>query len=172
MGMDDNIQQATINILADMNVHSNSLYNSKSLLVKASRSKDKLAPFSVIESPLSSYIVYPNSTLTISGSAKDRGGGKVSAVEVSFDDGRTWKLSTGRKRWNISISINKFGFPINDCTLSDNFNNNFINVISRAIDDSGWIENYTPRNAKRRKITMTDKYLFTKRNLLTLQVLF
>ena len=170
MTVDYNIQQATINILADMNVHSNSLYNSNRKLVKASRTNDRLLPYSIIESPLNSYIVHPNSILTIMGSARDRGGGRVSAVEVSFDDGMTWKLAKGRKRWTISINIDNFGSPINDCSPSDNFNTKFINIISRAIDDSGWIETYTLRNVNRRKIAM-EIIEQRSQNLLTLEVL-
>lgn len=190
MAADKNIQQATINILADMRIQPSSLYNSEKehKLVRAHHTNDNLPPYSVIENPLSSYTIRANSTITVSGYARDRGGGKVAGVEVSFDNGWTWKLANGRYRWEIIVSTGSNGLPINKCTSSPYTTIKItsgikrINVISRAIDDSGWIEETLPasnlynnengrNNNDNINNTMIDKYLLTKRNFLSIKVL-
>ena len=185
MPVDYNIQQATINILADMKIQPYTLYNAKSddgghKLVKAHHSNDNQSPYSVIESPLSSYIVRPNSNLTIIGYARDRGGGKVAGVEVSFDNGLTWKVATGRYKWELIVSTDSNGIPINYCSnntiiiIDSNTGFKKINIISRAIDDSGWLEeihhNSNTNNNTSSNFTMADKFLQTKRNFLRLKV--
>lgn len=90
MPVDYNIQQATINIFADMRIHPYTVFNTKNdndsisehRLVKSHHDSDNQPPYSVIESPLNNYVIHPNSNLTIAGYARDRGGGKVAGVEV------------------------------------------------------------------------------------------
>jgi len=118
---DVNMEQATVNLLADMGVQPATL---KSGLKYATTSTDRTPPHSKITSPLSGIRVSAGTPVTISGTADDAGG-VVGAVEVSLDSGKTWHPATGRKNW---IYSGKFG---NSGTWA---------VLSRAVDDSGNLE--------------------------------
>ena len=83
---DLNMQQATVNILADMGVQPAALQRG---LFPATPSTDTTPPQSTITSPASGSAAGPGSTVTISGTAVDSGGGVVGAVEVSVDGGNT-----------------------------------------------------------------------------------
>jgi N,N-dimethylformamidase beta subunit-like protein/uncharacterized protein DUF4082/Big-like domain-containing protein len=119
---DPNMQQATVNILADMGVQPATIQNG---LLPATPSADTAPPTSTITSPSSGTTVAPGSTLTISGTAVDSGGGVVGAVEVSVDGGNTWHAAVGRENWSYTLTVG------NSSTLS---------VQSRAVDDSGNLE--------------------------------
>src|SRR6267142_3354546 len=119
---DINMQQATVNLLADMGVQPATLQGG---LVPASASTDTTPPRSNITSPATGTKVSAGSSMIISGTAVDSGGGVVGAVEVSLDGGNTWHPATGRENWSYQAT---FGFS---GTLS---------VLSRAVDDSGNIE--------------------------------
>src|SRR5882762_9648654 len=119
---DIKMQQATVNLLADMGVQPATL---QSGLVPASASTDTTPPRSTITSPTTGTRVTAGSSLTISGTAVDSGGGVVGAVEVSLDGGKTWHPATGRENWSYQAT---FGFS------------GTLNVLSRAVDDSGNIE--------------------------------
>jgi hypothetical protein len=84
---DKNIQQATVNLFADMGVQPQSLLAG---LVAASASGDHTAPTSTISSPTAGATFQDGAKVTISGSATDSGGGIVTGVEVSTDGGTTW----------------------------------------------------------------------------------
>jgi hypothetical protein len=83
-------------------------------------------------------------------------------------------LAIGRHKWEISVKINKHGASINNCSEPSTTRNKYINIITRAIDDSGWIEEtpkiYYNTNSNRKVTTMTDKFFRSKRNQLTLEV--
>jgi hypothetical protein len=115
------IQQATVNLLADMGAQPQTL---QSGLVSSSASTDTLAPRSTIGSPVSD-IVAPYSRVVVSGNAVDAGGGEVSAVEVSVDGGTNWHLATGTQNWTYSWLSGSPGT---------------VTILSRAVDDSGNIE--------------------------------
>ena len=115
------IQQATVNLLADMGAQPQTM---QSGLVSSSSSTDTLAPRSTIGSPVSG-IVAPHSTVAVSGTAADAGGGEVSAVEVSVDGGTNWHLATGTQNWTYAW---------------ESGNPRTVTVLSRAVDDSGNIE--------------------------------
>lgn len=87
------MQQATVNLFADMDVQPATLQPS---LVAATRSTDRTPPTSAVTS--TSIVQYGIRT-TITGTATDSGGGVVGVVEVSVDDGQTWKVATGRENW-------------------------------------------------------------------------
>ena len=119
---DVRMQQATVNLLADMNVQPATL---QSGLVAASASTDTIAPTSTLVSPAAGANLATGSPVTISGTATDSGGGVVGGVEVSVDGGNTWHPATGRASWTYAWTPATAGSVI---------------LKTRATDDSGLIE--------------------------------
>jgi hypothetical protein len=119
---DPNMQQATVNLLADMGVQPATLQGG---LIPAIISTDATPPRSTITSPSPGAAVTAGAPVTISGTAVDSGGGVVGAVEVSLDGGRTWHPAVGRENWSYAATFNNSGH---------------MNVLSRAVDDSGNLE--------------------------------
>jgi methionine-rich copper-binding protein CopC len=121
---DSRMQQATVNLLADMGIQPGTL---QSGLTAASASTDNTAPTSTITSPLGgATIIGP---ITITGNATDTGGGRVGGVEVSLDGGATWHPADGQESWSYTWSPATIG----TATLK-----------SRAVDDSGNIGAASP----------------------------
>ncbi|HMN61319.1 MAG TPA: DUF4082 domain-containing protein, partial [Anaerolinea sp.] len=114
---DPNMQQATVNLFADMGVPPATL---QAGLVLASPSSDTTKPVSTIASPTDGSTI--NGLVTVTGTAYDDTGGVVSAVEVSVDGGATWKAASGRANWTFSWLPTAYGSVI---------------IKSRAVDDSG-----------------------------------
>jgi hypothetical protein len=85
------IQQATVNLLADMQAQPATL---QSGLVAATASTDSSAPTSAITSPAANATVSSHVPVTITGTATDTGGGVVAGVEVSVDGGLTWRKAS------------------------------------------------------------------------------
>ena len=119
---DARMQQATVNLFADMGVQPVTLQPG---LVRATQSTDKTAPKSVITSPASGATVALGSPVTVTGTAADSGGGVVGGVEVSLDGGKTWHKAVGRESWSYTWTPAAAGS---------------VTVKSRAADDSGNIE--------------------------------
>jgi hypothetical protein len=119
---DPDMRQATVNLLADMGAQPATLLGG---LVTATASTDILPPTSAITSPLPGTSVAVGSTITISGTAVDVGGGVVGGVEVSIDGGTTWHPAAGRESWSYTATFTNAGT---------------VNVRSRAADDSGNLE--------------------------------
>jgi len=119
---DPNMQQAIVNLFADMGVQPGSLQPG---LAPATASTDTTPPRSTIASPGPGSILPVGVSTTVSGSATDSGGGVVAGVEVSLDGGNTWHAATGRATWSYT------GIPIvvGNTTIK-----------SRAVDDSGNLE--------------------------------
>jgi hypothetical protein len=88
---DPNLEQATVNLLAEMGVQPGSLTTG---LVAGTKSTDTTAPTSTITSPTQNATLTDGSAVTITGSATDAGGGVVAGVEVSTDNGATWHPAT------------------------------------------------------------------------------
>ncbi len=88
---DKNMQQATVNLFADMGVQPQTLIAG---LHSATASTDTTAPTSTISSPTAGQHLTDGSKVTISGSSTDTGGGIVAGVEVSTDGGSTWHPAT------------------------------------------------------------------------------
>jgi len=84
------MQQATVNLFADMGAQPFSLMPG---LTAATQSTDLTAPVSVIALPIAGATFSARSTVTISGTVTDAGG-VVSVVEVSVDGGTTWVPAT------------------------------------------------------------------------------
>jgi hypothetical protein len=115
---DSNVQQATVNLFADMGVQPQTI---QSGLVGATRSTDTTAPVSSI-APLGT--VTEQQITVIKGSATDIGG-LVAGVEVSTDGGVTWHPATGTATWSYNWWAQAPGS---------------YKILSRATDDSVNVE--------------------------------
>jgi hypothetical protein len=82
---DPTVQQATVNLFADMGASPSSL---DPALVQTVKSQDATAPTATVSPPAGN--VANGSKVTLTGSASDAGGGVVAGIEVSTDDGATW----------------------------------------------------------------------------------
>ncbi len=118
-GPDLQIQQATVNLLADMDAQP---ATPQPLLALATKSSDAMPPTSTVTSPLTLTLQY-GVEATITGTASDTGGGVIGSVEVSTNNGRTWHRADGREEWTYRWTP----FVQTDS----------ITVIARAFDDSG-----------------------------------
>jgi hypothetical protein len=123
---DPRMQQATVNLFADMGVQPATL---QSGLTAATASTDHTAPTSTLTSPAAGTSVPSGSVVTISGTASDPGDGVVAAVEVSTDDGATWHPASGRTTWTYTWNVGGYGPR---------------SVRVRAVDDSGNLETPGP----------------------------
>ncbi len=123
--VDPVMQQATVNLFADMGAQPSSLMSG---LSPASRSTDTTEPSSTISSPSPGAAIADGTRFTISGTATDTGGA-VAGVEVSTDDGATWHPATGTTSWSYSWIVH--GAPSTT-------------IRARAVDDSGNLESSTP----------------------------
>jgi methionine-rich copper-binding protein CopC len=81
------MQQATVNLFAMMGVQPTTLMSG---LVPGTAPNHTAPPTSTITSPSAGPTFANGSTVTISGTATDSGGGVVAGVEVSTDGGATW----------------------------------------------------------------------------------
>ena len=63
-------------------------------LTAATQSTDHTPPTSTITSPAAGASINNGSSLTVSGTSTDSGGGVVAGVEVSIDGGATWHPAT------------------------------------------------------------------------------
>ncbi|MEI5672954.1 MULTISPECIES: DUF4082 domain-containing protein [unclassified Nocardioides] len=88
---DRRIQQAQVNLLADMGAQPRSL---SSDLTAATASSDATGPTTTITSPAAGASRANGASLTVTGTATDTGGGRVAGVEVTTDDGDTWHPAT------------------------------------------------------------------------------
>ncbi|MGZ8550726.1 MAG: N,N-dimethylformamidase beta subunit family domain-containing protein, partial [Chitinophagaceae bacterium] len=122
------MQQATINLFADMGVQAGSIQPG---LVQTSKSSDFTAPTASIISPSTGSTLSSGATIPITGTATDAGGGVVASVEVSVDGGASWSAATinaadGNVTWSYSWQAGS---------------NGTINIKARGVDDSGNIGN-------------------------------
>ena len=118
---DSRIQQATVNILADMGAPATTLMSG---LTAAAKSTDISAPTSAITSPAANATIANGTKVTVTGTASDVGG-VVGGVEVSADGGATWHPASGKASWTYSFIASGSGS---------------VSIKSRATDDSGNIE--------------------------------
>jgi len=118
---DQSMQQATVNLLADMGVQPTTLATN---LQAATKSTDVTRPSSTIEQPPAGTALQVGAWTQVSGTATDQGG-RVGGVEVSVDGGQTWHPATGRGSWTYSWTPSDAGQTV---------------IKSRAVDDSGNIE--------------------------------
>jgi hypothetical protein len=126
------MQQATVNILADMGAQPATL---DSDLVATQASTDTTPPTSTITSPAAGTTVGNGTTVTISGTATDSGGGVVAGVEVSTDGGATWHPVTSMSPDDTSVTWSYTWSAAGSGPVT---------IMSRATDDSGNIESPGP----------------------------
>ena len=98
------VQQATINLLADMGVQPTTLQPG---LFAASASSDHTAPVVTVTQPASGPIAF-GTQVTVSGTATDAAG-VVAGVQVSVDGGTTWHPATGTGTWSYSGPLRAYG---------------------------------------------------------------
>lgn len=119
---DRNVQQAMINMFADMGIQPASIDAS---LILATQSPDHLKPISAITSPNVGASFVEGQRVTVTGTAQDLGGGIIAGIEVSTDGGEHWFKATGRENWSYSWVVQASGT---------------YTIKSRAVDDSVNIE--------------------------------
>ncbi|WP_367765957.1 DUF4082 domain-containing protein [Arthrobacter sp. HS15c] len=119
--VDRNMQQATVNLFADMGSQPTTLITG---LAAAQASADGTAPTSAVTSPTTGATIADGTLVTVSGTASDVGG-VVAGVEVSTDGGTTWRRADGTTNW--TFTWNAHGSPTSV-------------LRSRAVDDSGNLE--------------------------------
>ncbi|HEU5472686.1 MAG TPA: DUF4082 domain-containing protein [Actinophytocola sp.] len=95
---DLNVQQAMVNLFADMGVQPGTL---RAGLAPATASTDSTPPVSTITAPTNGASVGQLTLVTVSGTASDTGG-RVAGVEVSTDNGATWHPATGTTSWTYA----------------------------------------------------------------------
>jgi Domain of unknown function (DUF4082)/Bacterial Ig-like domain/Bacterial Ig domain len=115
---DLNMQQATLNLLADMGAQPTTI---QAGLVAATASTDHAPPTSTITSPSAGATETSGTPVTITGTASDTGGGVVAGVEVSTNSGATWHPATGTTSWSYTWTPGPTGS---------------FKIMSRATDDS------------------------------------
>jgi hypothetical protein len=125
---DPNLEQATVNLLAEMGVQPGSLTTG---LVPGTKSTDTTPPTSTITSPVQGATLQDGSAVTISGSATDAGGGVVAGVEVSTDGGSTWHPATLTTPAEQTVKWSYTWAAHGDPTTT---------IRSRAVDDSANLE--------------------------------
>ncbi|MCC6420721.1 MAG: hypothetical protein IT429_20980, partial [Gemmataceae bacterium] len=114
------LQQATVNLFADMGAQPRSLQPG---LVPAEASTDTTAPISQLVTPAPGALVAD--VVTLAGTATD-GDGVVGGVEISTNGGATWHPTVGTAQWTYEWVV-----P-DDLTQTT--------ILTRAVDDSSNLE--------------------------------
>jgi hypothetical protein len=130
--VDTAMQQATVNLLADMGAQPASLMAG---LTAATAATDNTPPTSTITSPSQGATLSNGSAVTISGTATDAGGGVVAGVEVSTDGGTTWHPVTTMSAANTSVTWSYSWVAHGSPSAT---------IKTRAVDDSGNLETPGP----------------------------
>ncbi len=130
---DPTMQQATVNLFADMGVQPTTLISG---LTPATRSTDTAPPTSKITSPTAGSSFQDGSAVTVSGTATDPGGGgAVAGVVVSTNGGGTWHPATLTTPDGPTVGWSYSWIAEGNPATT---------IMSRAIDDSGNIESPSP----------------------------
>jgi len=133
---DPNVQQAMVNMFADMGIQPETLMAS---LVVATKSTDFLAPVSQITSPSVGAHFVEGQRVTVTGIAYDLGGGVVAGIEVSTDGGQSWWKAQGYENWTYTWTAQATGT---------------YTIMSRAVDDSLNLE--TPTSSANVTVSLPD----------------
>ena len=124
---DPNMEQFTVNLLAEMGAQPGSLVQG---IVPTERSTDKTPPSSTITSPAQGETFQDGSQATITGTATDTGG-VVAGVEVSTDNGETWHPATLTTPAEQSVKWS-YTWAVHDYPATT--------IKTRAVDDSANLE--------------------------------
>jgi len=123
--------------------------------------QDTTPPTSTITSPKTGTDIFPGTTVNITGTAIDAGGGTVARVEVSVDGGATYSTATGTTSWSFTFTPTMPGQVTIIIIAIDNSGNQqfppaiiFVNVVIggtwRAQGpgpiQNGHVENVNPNN--------------------------
>jgi hypothetical protein len=95
---DKRMQQATLNLLADMGAQPKTL---QPLMTMPTKSTDTAGPAVTVAAPTAGATVPVLGAVTINGTASDAGG-QLGRVEVSTDGGSTWQPATGLANWSYT----------------------------------------------------------------------
>ena len=141
---DTTMQQATVNLLADLGAQPSTLQDA---LQPASASTDTTPPTVAVTSPAADASV-PGGAITITGTASDVGG-VVGAVEISTDDGTTWRRAAGRENWTYTYSAAEGPALIRVRAVDDSVNlsapvTHTFTVLPRECPCSIWPDTATP----------------------------
>ena len=117
--VDVRMQQATMNLLADMGAQP---VTRMAGLVAATKSTDTTAPTAAVTLPAQGTTLTNGQRVTVSGTAADTGGGVVAGIEVSLNGGATWHPATGTSSWSYTGTVHGSGTVV---------------LQARATDDSG-----------------------------------
>jgi hypothetical protein len=116
---DPRMQQAQVNLLADMGAQPATLDGA---LQAAAASTDKTAPSAVITSPAANSSLPNGTSTTIAGTASDVGG-VVAGVEVSTDGGTSWHAAIGTNNWTYTyVQRGKGSRPVQVRAIDDSAN--------------------------------------------------
>ena len=96
---DPRMQQAQVNLFADMGVRPATL---QAGLVAATPSTDTTGPTVAVTAPAEGAARANGVEVTVSGTATDAGGGRVAGVEYSTDGGTSWHPATGTTSWSAT----------------------------------------------------------------------
>ncbi|MCP3423022.1 DUF4082 domain-containing protein [Nocardioides pinisoli] len=127
---DVRMQQAQVNLLADMGAQPSTLMAG---LVASTGSTDTTGPTVTIASPAAGATLANGSQRTITGTAADSGGGRVAGVEVSTNGGDTWHPATGTTSWSYSYVQKGMGDVSLKVRASDD-SANIGPVVSRTVN--------------------------------------
>ena len=116
---DPNMQQATVNLLADMGAQPGTLQ--PGLVPATQTALSSTPPTSAITWPPPGASLPSGSPVTITGTASAAPGAFVVAVEVSTDGGQTWNPAQGTTNWTYTWTPGATG-PVT--------------IMSRAVDDT------------------------------------
>ncbi|WP_428425276.1 DUF4082 domain-containing protein [Pararhizobium sp.] len=131
---DRNVQQAMINMFADMGIQPTTIDAS---LILATQSPDHVKPTSTITSPTVGATFIEGQHVTVTGTAQDSGGGIIAGIEISTDGGSHWFKAAGRENWSYNWVVQASGT---------------YTILSRAVDDSVNLE--TPSTGKQVTISL------------------
>jgi hypothetical protein len=127
MNASSDIQQAMVNLLADMGAFPVSL---KSGLVAGTPSADHDGPLLGIHG-LSLLSNGSSTTVTLTGTAADHEGA-IAGVQISTDGGITWRLANGTDSWDYTYTTTSFNYDaIRVAAIDDSANIGFTSTISQ-----------------------------------------
>lgn len=98
---DQRMQQAQVNLLADMSAQPTTLMSG---LAPATKSTDTVGPTVTVDAPAAGSTQANGTSVTVTGTAADTGGGVVAGVEVSTDAGATWHPAAGRTSFTYTYT--------------------------------------------------------------------